>query len=206
MPRLAFLQIAITKYGFSNAEIAQKVELNQTALNYYFRNDDIYMSRLNQIANAMGATLNIRITKVIAPEEVTRPRLHTEIVTEKKLPLMMNSNEIKLTCTTSLVADGSLETIDMLRPRIDVFVERESSREDVQPVESVRYFVSRKGLEDIVNLLGSNDQMITLLFQAAACAAVRNNKWQQLFDAAESFKSSTDPVRDINDCLDMLFQ
>lgn len=83
MPRLAFLQIAITKYEFSNAEIAQKVELNQTVLNYYFRNDDIYMSRLNQIANAMEATLNIRITKVIAPEEVTRPRLHTEIVIEK---------------------------------------------------------------------------------------------------------------------------
>lgn len=71
---------------------------------------------------------------------------------------MMNSNEIDLTCTTSLVADGYLETIDMLRPRIDVFVERESSREDVQPVESVRYFVSRKGLEDIVNFLGSNDR------------------------------------------------
>lgn len=59
--RLAFLRVAMQKYGISRKEVAEKLGLNYTGVNRWFRVDDIAISYIFKIAEFYGLKVKTTI-------------------------------------------------------------------------------------------------------------------------------------------------
>lgn len=73
--RLFFLRDYIAKCGLSHGEFAEAIGLTRDAVTYWFRQDDIRISRLYRIALYLGADLNFSITPKVERKggETTHP-------------------------------------------------------------------------------------------------------------------------------------
>lgn len=61
--RLAFLENAVLTYGISQAAICRAMGVNKTALFYWLKRDDIFVSHLFDFAEAAGLVLRIEILR-----------------------------------------------------------------------------------------------------------------------------------------------
>jgi hypothetical protein len=61
--RLAFLDNAIRCYGINNSALCRSLGINKTAIQYWFKKDDLFVSHLFDIAEAAGLVLKIQILK-----------------------------------------------------------------------------------------------------------------------------------------------
>jgi len=59
--RLDFLAKALDRYGIQRREAAEKLGLGYTALYYWFRNDDVFVSYIYKIAELYDLKVNIKI-------------------------------------------------------------------------------------------------------------------------------------------------
>ena len=59
--RLDFLAKALDRYGIQRKEAAEKLGLGYTALYYWFRNDDVFISYIYKIADLYGLKVKIKI-------------------------------------------------------------------------------------------------------------------------------------------------
>lgn len=64
--RLAFIIAAINNRGISRKEFADKMNLSTITVDYMFRNDDVQISRIFQIAEVLGASVRFTIHPDIA--------------------------------------------------------------------------------------------------------------------------------------------
>ena len=60
LQRLAFLRIAMSQYGIERKMIAEKLGLNYTGVNRWFKVDDIAISYIFDIAQAYGLKVKIK--------------------------------------------------------------------------------------------------------------------------------------------------
>lgn len=60
--RLFFLVAEMRRRGLSREDLAGMVGISIGAVNYFFRNDDIYFSRLMDIAGALGLRLHVMVS------------------------------------------------------------------------------------------------------------------------------------------------
>lgn len=65
LSRLAFLKIAMSQYGIGRKEMAERLGLNYTGINRWFKVDDIAISYIYEIAEAFG--LKVRIKAGVIP-------------------------------------------------------------------------------------------------------------------------------------------
>ncbi len=63
--RLAFLRIALKKYGISRKDLAEKLGLNYTGVNRWFHVDDIAISYIFDIAELYG----LKVKTIIKPKQ-----------------------------------------------------------------------------------------------------------------------------------------
>lgn len=59
--RLAFLEIALKRYGIKHIELAEMMNMNISSITKTFQRDDLTMSRLHQFCDAANMTLFIKI-------------------------------------------------------------------------------------------------------------------------------------------------
>lgn len=59
--RLDFLAKTLDSYGIQRKEAAEKLGLSYTALYYWFRNDDVFISYIYKIADLYGLKVKIKI-------------------------------------------------------------------------------------------------------------------------------------------------
>lgn len=62
LARLAFLRIAMSQYGIQRKDMAEKLELNYTGVNRWFKVDDIAISYIYDIAELYGLKVIIMAT------------------------------------------------------------------------------------------------------------------------------------------------
>lgn len=74
LSRLAFLRIGLAQYGISRHEVAEKLGLNYTGVNRWFKVDDIAISYLYEIAEKFN--LQLRITAAQEAKEVKAPQVN----------------------------------------------------------------------------------------------------------------------------------
>ena len=67
LQRLAFLRVAMSQYGIERKALAEKLDLNYTGVNRWFKVDDIALSYLYKIAELYG--LKVKIKASILREE-----------------------------------------------------------------------------------------------------------------------------------------
>lgn len=74
MNRLAFLQIALQKYGISRKDLAEKLGLNYTGVNRWLHVDDMAISYIFDIAELYGLKVKTsrRVIKALFTETVFR--------------------------------------------------------------------------------------------------------------------------------------
>lgn len=65
LQRLAFLRIAMSQYGIERKDMAEKLGLNYTGVNRWFKVDDIAISYIYKIAEIYG--LKVRIKAAVRP-------------------------------------------------------------------------------------------------------------------------------------------
>ena len=70
--RLFFLRDFIKKCGFSHREFAEAIGLTKDAVSYWFKQDDIRISRLYRIAFALGADLVFSIKPKVEGNRETK--------------------------------------------------------------------------------------------------------------------------------------
>lgn len=71
MQRLAFLQVALKLNNIARKELAEKLELNYTGVNRWFKVDDIAISYIFKIADLYNLRVSIKAEKVdISPKVV----------------------------------------------------------------------------------------------------------------------------------------
>lgn len=68
LQRLAFLRVAMGRYGIERKDLAERLGLNYTGVNRWFKVDDIAISYLYEIAEAYG--LKVRIKATLKREDV----------------------------------------------------------------------------------------------------------------------------------------
>lgn len=61
LARLAFLRIAMSQYGITRKDMAQKLDLNYTGVNRWFYVDDMALSYVYEIAETYGLTVRIKV-------------------------------------------------------------------------------------------------------------------------------------------------
>ena len=61
LKRLAFLSLFMARYGISRGEIARRTGLSPSTVATWFQNDDIKISRLFQVIDAIGASIRVDI-------------------------------------------------------------------------------------------------------------------------------------------------
>lgn len=66
--RLAFLRIAMSRYGIERKDLAEKLGLNYTGVNRWFKVDDIAISYIYKIAELYG--LKVRIKASVRREQI----------------------------------------------------------------------------------------------------------------------------------------
>lgn len=62
LARLAFLRIAMSQFGIQRKDMAEKLELNYTGVNRWFKVDDIAISYIYDIAELYGLKVIIKAT------------------------------------------------------------------------------------------------------------------------------------------------
>ena len=72
LQRLAFLRVAMSQYGIERKALAEKLDLNYTGVNRWFKVDDIALSYLYKIAELYGLKVKIKasIHRDMAPDEI----------------------------------------------------------------------------------------------------------------------------------------
>ena len=72
LQRLAFLRVAMSRYGIERKALAELLGLNYTGVNRWFKVDDIAISYLYKIAELNGLQVRIKasIKKDKAPDEI----------------------------------------------------------------------------------------------------------------------------------------
>lgn len=72
LQRLAFLRIAMSQYGIERKDVAEKLELNYTGVNRWFKVDDMAISYIYKIAEIYGLKVKIKavVRRDSAPTEV----------------------------------------------------------------------------------------------------------------------------------------
>lgn len=61
LARLAFLRIAMSQYGITRKDMAQKLDLNYTGVNRWFYVDDMALSYVYEIAETYGLRVRIKV-------------------------------------------------------------------------------------------------------------------------------------------------
>lgn len=80
MTRLSFLSVALMRYGITKEEMAKSIGLGYTAVRFWFQKDDVSMSRLFQVCEGLGFSIDIRITPKDCGTSGEGRHLRTEIV------------------------------------------------------------------------------------------------------------------------------
>lgn len=80
MTNLSFLTMALLRYGISKEEMAKSIGLGYTAVRFWFQRDDVSMSRLFQVCEGLGFSMDIRITPKDRPVQEGGRHLRTEII------------------------------------------------------------------------------------------------------------------------------
>lgn len=72
LQRLAFLRIAMSQYGIERKDLAERLGLNYTGVNRWFKVDDIAISYIYKIAELYGLKVKIKATilRVQNPGEI----------------------------------------------------------------------------------------------------------------------------------------
>lgn len=72
LQRLAFLRVAMGQYGIERKALAEKLDLNYTGVNRWFKVDDIALSYLYKIAELYGLKVKIKATvhREKTPDEI----------------------------------------------------------------------------------------------------------------------------------------
>lgn len=72
LSRLAFLRMAMSQYGIERKALAEKLGLNYSGVNKWFKVDDIAISYIYKIAELYGLKVKIKakVHRVSAPEEI----------------------------------------------------------------------------------------------------------------------------------------
>lgn len=72
LQRLAFLRIAMSQYGIERKDVAEKLELNYTGVNRWFKVDDMAITYIYRIAEIYGLKVKIKavVRRDSAPTEV----------------------------------------------------------------------------------------------------------------------------------------
>ena len=72
LQRLAFLRVAMSRYGIERKKLAEQLELNYTGVNRWFKVDDIAISYIYKIAELYGLQVKIKavIRREVAKDEI----------------------------------------------------------------------------------------------------------------------------------------
>lgn len=63
LSRLSFLSLTLRRYGFTIKDVTSKMGVNISNWRYWLKNDDIYLSRIYQIADVCGLNIRFLITQ-----------------------------------------------------------------------------------------------------------------------------------------------
>ena len=73
LSRLAFLRVAMGQYGIQRKDIAEKLGLNYTGVNRWFKVDDISISYIYRIAELYGLDVKVNLHPKSASQGSGRP-------------------------------------------------------------------------------------------------------------------------------------
>lgn len=63
LSRLSFLSLTLRRYGITIKDVTSKMGVNTSNWRYWLRNDDIYLSRIYQLADVCGLNIRFLITQ-----------------------------------------------------------------------------------------------------------------------------------------------
>lgn len=75
LSRLAFLRVAMGQYGIQRKDIAEKLGLNYTGVNRWFKVDDISISYIYRIAALYGLDVKVNLHPKSASQGIGRPKV-----------------------------------------------------------------------------------------------------------------------------------
>lgn len=63
LSRLSFLSLTLRRYGFTIKDVTSRMGVNISNWRYWLKNDDIYLSRIYQLADVCGLNIRFLITQ-----------------------------------------------------------------------------------------------------------------------------------------------
>lgn len=89
--RLGFLAVAMKRYGIKRMQLAKDMQIAYTSLKAYFINDDMYVSRLFQIADLCDFSVIINISK--KESDITPERLRDDKMPRRYISTLILESE-----------------------------------------------------------------------------------------------------------------
>lgn len=72
--RLSFLRIAMAREGLTYRDVEDRCGLGRTTMDYYFKQDDMYVAKLMSIVEMLGFTLHVTISDKFTKKDLEGPK------------------------------------------------------------------------------------------------------------------------------------